>query len=303
MAEITVDEITQVDLEGSAIFDKLMATTALHLQREFNNNRITGDRYAAVYTESISRALQQSVAYVLGRQAADKQASLLEEQIANAKNEKLLVAQKIITEKFQVQLLITGQELETLGVTGEAGVRLPDMTMDSIIEQQRLLAVSAVTLAGLKEDTERTSTVAPIGGLKLAEYNGMNAAALLSSNKAANEAAQLSTPTSGILLQTYNKALNEAAFIAQKTKTELAQINTQVDNVDVTGMLGEQRGLYAAQSKGFKADASQKTVKQMLDYMILANNQDATLVDHPNFVKTDATLVNDLITNMIADLG
>ena len=38
----TVDELTTVALDGTGVFDKLMQTVKLHLQDEYDSNRIVG---------------------------------------------------------------------------------------------------------------------------------------------------------------------------------------------------------------------------------------------------------------------
>ena len=67
---VSLEELTVVDLEGSGVFDKLMAAMDLHIQREFKGNRITGDQYARVYTEVMSGVLGSSVQFLLAKDQA-----------------------------------------------------------------------------------------------------------------------------------------------------------------------------------------------------------------------------------------
>lgn len=67
---VTLAELTEVDLEGDGVFDKLMAAVDKHIQREFKGNRITGDQYAAVYTEVMGGVLSQSTSFLLQKDQA-----------------------------------------------------------------------------------------------------------------------------------------------------------------------------------------------------------------------------------------
>lgn len=67
---VTLDELTKVDLEGDGVFDSLMRTIDLHINREYKGNRITGDQYAKVYTEVTTAVLGQSVSFLLQKDQA-----------------------------------------------------------------------------------------------------------------------------------------------------------------------------------------------------------------------------------------
>lgn len=63
-----LDALTEVSLEGSGAFDKLMRATKAHLLEEFNNGRITGAEYSTVYLGALSAVLQTSVQFLLNQQ-------------------------------------------------------------------------------------------------------------------------------------------------------------------------------------------------------------------------------------------
>jgi hypothetical protein len=68
--EISIDELTVVELDGTGVFDKLMSAVDLHIQREFKGNRITGDQYAKVYIEVMSGVLGNAVQFILAKDQA-----------------------------------------------------------------------------------------------------------------------------------------------------------------------------------------------------------------------------------------
>ncbi len=116
MADILLREVTTGKIDGTGVFDTLMRAVDTHLQEEFKQGRIKGTDYGQVYLSSLNSVMQQSVSYVLGKQAADKQAELLsqqkltevaqtaliEKQEARVDAEILLLSQKLVTEKAQV---------------------------------------------------------------------------------------------------------------------------------------------------------------------------------------------------------
>jgi len=68
--QISIDDLTTGSLEGTGVFDKLMHSVDLHIQREFKSNRITGDQYATVYTEIMGGVLSNSTQFLLSQEKA-----------------------------------------------------------------------------------------------------------------------------------------------------------------------------------------------------------------------------------------
>jgi hypothetical protein len=62
---VTLEELTDGCVGGDGVFDTLMASVDLHINREFKNNRLTGDQYANVYLNSLTAVLDQSVKFLL----------------------------------------------------------------------------------------------------------------------------------------------------------------------------------------------------------------------------------------------
>lgn len=60
--------LTTVALDGSGVFDQLMKATKLHLQEEYEAQRITGNEYSTVYLGALTAVLQTSVQFLLNEQ-------------------------------------------------------------------------------------------------------------------------------------------------------------------------------------------------------------------------------------------
>ena len=67
---VTLAELTEQNLDGEGVFDVLMKTVDLHIQREFKGNRLTGDQYANVYLNALTSTLDQSVKFLLSKDKA-----------------------------------------------------------------------------------------------------------------------------------------------------------------------------------------------------------------------------------------
>lgn len=67
---LTLDLLTECKLDGAGAFDKIMTSLKLHLQQEYEEQRITGAEYAKVYVAMMQYALQYAVQFLLGKDNA-----------------------------------------------------------------------------------------------------------------------------------------------------------------------------------------------------------------------------------------
>ena len=76
-----VDELTEGTLTGKGVFDVLLQTLRLHLDREFTSGRITGTAYATVYSQAITAFLAQAAQYAISKAKLPLELQLLQEQV------------------------------------------------------------------------------------------------------------------------------------------------------------------------------------------------------------------------------
>ena len=110
MAAILITDVVSDSIDGSGIFDVLMTAVELRLKEQYDSGRIQGSDYASVYLGGMQSVLQQSIAFVLGKQTADKQADSI---IAQTE----LLNQKILTEQAQILDTVDGNAVA--GVIGK----------------------------------------------------------------------------------------------------------------------------------------------------------------------------------------
>ena len=64
---LNIAELTTASLTGTGVFDVLLQTLRLHLDREFTSGRITCTAYATVYSQALTSFLGQATAYCLSK--------------------------------------------------------------------------------------------------------------------------------------------------------------------------------------------------------------------------------------------
>ena len=157
MALITINDLTTGTVNGTGVFDQLMQTVKAQLQEEYQANRIRGTDYASVYTNAIAAVLQQSMAFLMGQQQADKQAELLAAQIAQTEQQTLLLAaQTALTQQQAANALTENAILLKQQAKLDAEI-IVTTNQGQLIAQQKANAVLEGTILGsqkLKVDGE-----------------------------------------------------------------------------------------------------------------------------------------------------
>mgnify|MGYP000385911359 FL=1 len=136
MAAILTKDLTTGAVGGAGVFDQLMVSVDAHLSREFKANRIKGTDYAQVYVGSMTAAMQNAVQFLLGKQAADKQAELLASQtLTEAYTLSDLLPAQI--DKLAAEIALLGQKKST----EEAQIKdiVDDLAVVGVIGKQKLL--------------------------------------------------------------------------------------------------------------------------------------------------------------------
>ena len=67
-----LEALTTVSIDGSGVFDVLIKATKIHLQEEFDAQRITGKEYATVYLGALTAVLQTATQFLLNEQQVQK---------------------------------------------------------------------------------------------------------------------------------------------------------------------------------------------------------------------------------------
>lgn len=181
IAPISNEDLTTKVVNGTGIFDELMTAAHAHLDQEWGKQRITGTQYAEVYLGQLTAVLQQSVAFLVQRDAIylnnlltqaqidkaskelallDKQSELIEAQIASQEANNALIAQKVKTEKAQIQDIVDGEAV--VGVTG-AQTALYKQQKEGFIRDAEQKALKIISDTWITRVTVDDATPLPAG--------------------------------------------------------------------------------------------------------------------------------------------
>ncbi len=98
---VSLAQLTVGDLDGTGVFDVLMASVDDHIEREYKDNRLTGEQYANVYLNLVTAVLDQSVKFLLSKDQARWEAvsAQMNARIAEIKaTEALIMLEKVKVE-------------------------------------------------------------------------------------------------------------------------------------------------------------------------------------------------------------
>jgi len=162
MAQILISELTEGIVDGNGYFDELMKAATAHLEEQHKLGRIKGADYATVYLGAMQWAMQQAVAFALGRQQADKQAELLAAQELKTDAEKLLVDEQtgLVTQQTLTEVERTGLTTAQKNKTDSEKALLDQKTLTEV--QQTALVIKQQGLYqkqtdGFDRDAEQKS--------------------------------------------------------------------------------------------------------------------------------------------------
>lgn len=151
---VVVTPITNADLtsgasavDGTGVFDVLMAANKAHIEAEYNKGRITGADYSTVYLGMVQATLQASVQFLVQREKIALEAELLRKQIDNEVKQGELIDAQVCKLKAEFDLTMamitkTGKESDLLAqkiLTEKAQILELGVDDNSVIGKQKAL--------------------------------------------------------------------------------------------------------------------------------------------------------------------
>lgn len=250
MSEILISNVTTVDLNGTGTFDTITQAFAKRLDEQWSESRLRGTEYANVYLGLMNTAMQQAIAFELGKQEAAAQADLI-------------IAQKNKVVKETALLDLEESKLAAELALINAQVTLAGKGVEKIIAEIALMDRSLINeeLKGLILIEDRLKIIAETARIN-SEKLGVDQATINAQITATN------------LLRNQEKTEAETELLRTKKFTEQAQYADVVNGEPVVGIIGKQKNLYQAQTDGFKRDAEQKLAKIMSDSWVARRSTD-----------------------------
>lgn len=319
---ITLDQLTEVDLDGTGVFDKLMSAVDLHIKREYKDSRITGDQYAAVYTDVMTAVLGQSTAFLLQKDQA-KWASIEAQMNARVAEIKATTA-LIELEKVKVETQKTIFEMSLAGAEyGLTKMKIANADADHCLIKARtseveyrytnlLPAELAIQQFQLNQTLPLQQQTAQYGydnmlPIQLAKEQHLLNFQFPAQTQLINEQKEVQrsqtqdnrsdslTPISGLVGR-------QSSLLDEQKEVQRAQtMDTRSDGSTVIeGSVGKQKDLYDQQIDSFVKDAKQKAAKMYLDGWITQKTLDENLAS-PN--ELDVPSVSEVLLSLRNENG
>lgn len=223
--DFNIDELTEGKLDGNGVFDKLMKTFELHLEREYNKQRIRGTDYANAYIGLINNALNQVSNYALEKSKLPLELQLLEAQIHKIATDTIvatkqggLIDAQIHKEMAQTEMLHLEMEYKFPKELALIDEQIANMKAEIALKEKELalrdkqLDISVIELR-IKEQQLRLAEY-ELQVKAPAEVRSINAQADLYNQKVVTEKAQTDASVigKGSVIDHNNKVLAQQAI-------------------------------------------------------------------------------------------
>ena len=307
--DISLDDLTDTTLDGSGVFDVMMRAVDTHIDREFEADRFTADKYAEVYTELLLGVMNNATQFVLTKDQTRFEA--IRAQMEARKSQIMATSALVELETAKYQTAQMYYDMQKSG----AGYALTKMQIANADAEHCMIKAST--------DKERF-TVDKILPVTLAQEVHKLKCLLPAQTRFAEEQVESQraqtldtrsnglTPIAGILgrqkaisileAETRQYALDNSlpaqlALINEQREGERAKtLDTRTDGVTrVAGSVGKQKDLYTQQIDSFQKDAKHKAAKMYLDGWITQKTLDEGLL-------APTELQNDTIDTVLASL-
>ena len=139
MTDIVITDITTGIVDGTGIFDKLMASVKAHIHDEYDNGKIKAPEYSQVYLGAIQAVLAQSMQFALQEKQTEAQVDLL-----LAQTSELLLNGVADRELKAAQLVLAEKDIDLK--TAELGIREKELEM-KVYEFDEMMPLQKAKLA------------------------------------------------------------------------------------------------------------------------------------------------------------
>lgn len=152
--DFNINELTEGKLDGKGVFDKLMKTFELHLEKEYNKQRIRGTDYANAYIGLINNALNQVSSYALAKSKLPLELQLLEAQIHRTATDTIvatkqggLIDAQIQKEMAQTEMLHLEMEYKFPKELAMIDAQIKNMEAEIALKEYELEHIKPIQLA------------------------------------------------------------------------------------------------------------------------------------------------------------
>jgi hypothetical protein len=306
--DVNLADLTTVALDGTGVFDVLMSSVDLHINREFRSGRITGDQYADVYVQAMTSVLSNSTQFVLSKDQAKWSAITAQMQARIAEIQ--ATGSLVDLEKTKVEAAKIVFDMKTSGAqyaltkANVANAEAEHCLTEAQVENQTYANRNFLPIT-LAQEQHKLSQTLPLQSQLIQEQVEKERAQTLDTRTDGL------TPVGGILgLQKQTLTLDVSTkqfgldntlpaqinILQEQRESERAKtVDTRTDGGTVEGSIGKQKDLYDQQIDSFDKDAKHKTAKMFLDSWITQKTLDEGLQAPDQFTNAN---VDEVMTQI-----
>ena len=257
---IPIEDLTQVILDGTGVFDKFLTLHRLHLKREFEEARIQGKEYSDVYTKLYVAHLEQAIQFLLAKEKQAYELNLLEAQADKVRGE-------IALDKYQLDVLLPKEaqfkdaqiaKMQADANNSKKQLEILEWELKNKLPME--LALVTAQVDKMKADTELAKEQ-----LKLTEK-------------------ELVLKDKELILKDKEVAIAEKQLqlAQQKVITETAQTDSSV--VKPGSVIDMNNKALQSQIDGVKRDSEQKALQLIIQTWVTRMNNDAAYINDANML-------------------
>lgn len=257
---IPIEDLTQVILDGTGVFDKFLTLHRLHLTREFEEARIQGKEYSEVYTKLYIAHLEQAIQFLLAKEKQAYELNLLEAQADKVKGE-------IALDKFQLDVLLPKE-------AQFKDAQIVKMQSDADIAKKQLEILQ----------WELTNKLPMELALVTAQVDKTKADTDLAKEQLKLVQKELALKDKELILKDKEVAIAEKQLqlAQQKVITETAQTDPSV--VKPGSVIDMNNKALQSQIDGVKRDSEQKALQLIIQTWVTRMNNDAAYINDANML-------------------
>ncbi len=295
-------DLTERRVDGNGTFDALMQGFNVHLTREYENNRITGEQYTKAYTALVEGAMSNAVSFLLGKDQAFWQAVTAQQQARLTEIQAVIARvglQKAKVELAMVQIQARNEEanyaLTKMRLATESvQYCTAKYQLEELLPQQKLLAAQQIRVTTEAADLavlNRTDMFPQQVELLGKQITQLEKQTLM----VEAQTETVNYTNTNMLPQQVTQLEAQTDMVREQIEAARAQTsNNRTDGVPVAGLLGMQKSLFAQQITSYQRDAEIKAARPFIDAWITMKTIDEGVEPPTGF--TNANLDQVLAT-------
>lgn len=294
-SDLPIDDLTEVVLEGSGVFDKFLTLHRAVLDREFKQGRIVGKEYSDTFTRTYSANLEMAIQFLFAKEKQAYEIELLEGQMCNLEKDcetKQYNLDFMLPKELEIKdAQILKMQADTAIAEKELELKTSMLPLTISLTRAQIDKMQSDAAIAKKELELRTVMLPLTVALTTAQVAKTESDVLLANKQLELADKELLLKEKQLLQQDKQLELLEEQLLLQKQKivTEKAQVDPSV--VNSGSIIDTNIKALEAQIEGMDRDAKQKVMNMMVGVFNTRINND-TGEPKPDNYMTDRALAS-----------